>query len=314
MRALVVGGAGFVGKYLIEALVRSGAETHTTGLPGIPFSVKDGVTVHGLDITDPAETERLLQELRPDRVFHLAAQSSVALSWERPRLTTEVNAVGAVNLFEGIRKACPAAKTVVVGSGEEYGKIDYETPVRETEPPRPSNLYALTKLFQERLAALYAEAYGLDFVMTRSFNHFGPHQTEQFVVADFCSQVAAIERGEREPVIRVGNLDAYRDFTDVRDVVRAYLLLAEKGKRGEVYNVGRGVCLRIGDILELILSLSAAKIEVRIDERKFRPIDVPKIRADVTKLKALGWEPQIPVRETIENTLDFYRRREHGEN
>lgn len=312
MRALVIGGAGFVGRYLIDALVRSGYETHATTLAGVPIAAGNGVTAHDLDITDPEAAECLLQALKPDRIFHLAAQSSVRLSWEKPRLTTEVNAVGAVNLFEGIRKACPAARTVVVGSGEEYGKIDYQASVRETQPPQPSNLYALTKLFQERLAQLYSEAYGLNFVMTRSFNHFGPYQTEQFVVADFCSQVAAIERGEREPIIRVGNLDAYRDFTDVRDVVRAYLLLAEKGERGEVYNVGSGTCLRIGDILEIILSLSSKKIEVKIDERKFRPIDVPKIMADVSKLKALGWEPKIPVRETIENTLDFYRNRKHG--
>ncbi len=308
MRALVVGGAGFVGKYLIEALACGGYETHATTLPDVPVSVPCGVSVHSLDITDPDATEQLLSDLKPDKIFHLAAQSSVRLSWEKPRLTAEVNAVGAVNLFEGIRKACPSAKTVVVGSGEEYGRIDYEAPVKETETPQPTNIYALTKLFQERLAKLYAEAYGLDFVMTRSFNHFGPYQTEQYVVADFCSQVAAIESGEREPVICVGNLDACRDFTDVRDVVRAYLLLAEKGERGEVYNVGSGTCLRIGDILGLILSLSSEKIEVRIDGRKFRPIDVPKIRADVTKLKALGWAPQIPVRETIENTLEFYRQ------
>ena len=295
MRALVIGGAGFVGRYLIDALVRSGYETHATTLAGVPIAAGNGVTAHDLDITDPEAAECLLQVLKPDRIFHLAAQSSVRLSWEKPRLTTEVNAVGAVNLFEGIRKACPAARTVVVGSGEEYGKIDYQASVRETQPPQPGNLYALTKLFQERLAQLYSEAYGLNFVMTRSFNHFGPYQTEQ-----------------REPIIRVGNLDAYRDFTDVRDVVRAYLLLAEKGERGEVYNVGSGTCLRIGDILEIILSLSSKKIEVKIDERKFRPIDVPKIMADVSKLKALGWKPKIPVRETIENTLDFYRNRKHG--
>lgn len=312
MRALVVGGAGFVGNYLIEALVRSGYETHATTLSGVPIMAQDGVTAYDLNITDPEKTEDLLKKLRPDLVFHLAAQSSVRLSWEKPHLTTEVNAVGAANLFEGIRKACPRARTLVVGSGEEYGRIDYEAPVRETQVPRPSNLYALTKLFQERLAKLYTEAYGLHFVMTRSFNHFGPRQTKQFVVADFCSQVASIERGEREPVICVGNLDAYRDFTDVRDVVRAYLLLAEKGEKGEVYNVGSGTCLRIGDILELILSLSSEKIEVKVDERKFRPIDVPKICADVSKLKALGFEPRIPLRETIENTLDYYRKNKNA--
>lgn len=307
MRALVVGGAGFVGNYLNEALLKKGFETYTTLLPGLKAEVPEGVRTYFSDITEPEETERLLRELKPDFIFHLAAQSSVRLSWEQPRLTTEVNAVGAVNLFEGIRKACPAAKTLVVGSSEEYGAIGYTEPVRETEPPQPTNLYALTKLFQERLAKLYADAYGLHFVMTRSFNHFGPRQSRQFVVADFCSQVAAIERGEREPVISVGNLDAYRDFTDVRDVVRAYLLLAERGERGEIYNVGSGSCLRIRDILELVLSLSEREIEVKIDEKKFRPIDVPRICADADKLKALGWEPQIPVRETIRDTLDFYR-------
>lgn len=307
MKALVVGGAGFVGKFLIEALVRVGVETHATTLPNVPIFVSDDVVTHYLDITAPDEIEQLLCEIKPDVIYHLAAQSSVRISWEKPRLTAEVNAVGAVNLFEGIRRVCPSARTLIIGSSEEYGKINYDEAVKENAIPQPGNPYALTKFFQERLAKLYADAYGLNFIMTRSFNHFGPYQSEQFVVADFCSQVAAIENGEKEPIIRVGNLDAYRDFTDVRDVVEAYLILSEKGERGEVYNVGSGECLRIRDILELILSLSTKKIKVEIDKQKFRPTDVPRIRADVSKLMELGWKPKIPVRETIKDTLSFYR-------
>lgn len=309
MRALVVGGAGFVGRYLTGALAARGFETHATTLSDVRLPPQEGVAEHVLDITEPQEVRRLLRDLRPDRIFHLAAQSSVRLSWEQPRLTAEVNALGAVNLFEAVKEECPSARVLVVGSGEEYGNADYSVPVRESVPAAPRNVYALTKLFQEQLAGLYAEAYGLSFVATRSFNHFGPYQSTQFVVADFCSQAAAIEKNLREPVIRVGNLAAYRDFTDVRDVVEAYLLLAEKGERGEVYNVGSGKCLSIGEILGIVLSLCARKIEVRVDESKFRPIDVPRICADVTKIKALGWEPKIPVRQTVSDTLDHFRER-----
>lgn len=307
MRALVVGGEGFVGKYLIEALLQRGYETHLTALSA-PEKVSYGAEAHVLDITRPHETETLLGSLKPDVIFHLAAQSSVRLSWKDPRLTAEVNAVGAAELLEGIRSACPSARVLIVGSSEEYGQIDYSSPICEDTRPNPTNPYALTKLFQESLAGIYAKAYGLHVVMTRSFNHIGPGQSTMFAVADFCSQVAAIEAGESPPVIRVGNLSACRDFTDVRDVVRAYLILAERGADGEVYNVGRGHSYKLQDILTLILSMSPMQIDVQVDSAKFRPLDVPDICADISKLRALGWSPRISLEETVSDTLNYFRR------
>ena len=305
MRALIVGGAGFVGQYLAEALRGAGQEVFVTKLGS--ESVSFPATVFDLDLNDPAAIAAVLERSAPDVIYHLAAQSSVKLSWEKPALTAQINAVGAVNLYEGIRTVCPDARCLVVGSSEEYGNIDYTSAVSEETVPRPGNVYALTKYFQEELARVYSAAYGLDFVMTRSFNHIGPRQSRNFVVADFCAQTAEIEAGMREPVIYTGDLEVYRDFTDVRDVVRAYLLLAERGKRGETYNVGSGNSVKIADILKTVLSLSPHKIRVERDPKKFRPSEIPRICADRKKISALGWEPSIPILDTIQDTLTFYR-------
>lgn len=173
---------------------------------------------------------------------------------------------------------------------------------------RPGNIYAATKACQNMIGNIYAKAYDMDIMMVRAFNHIGPTQAPMFVVADFCRQVAEIEKGLREPVMYVGNLSAERDFTDVRDVVRAYALLVQKGKAGETYNVGSGHAVSIQEILDLILSLSGSEIRVEVDSNKLRPVDVPIIEADTGKLKAAtGWEQTIPLRQTIEETLDYWR-------
>lgn len=304
MRALVVGGAGFVGGYLIQALTETGHEVFATKLASesLPLPVKS----YDLDLEDEKAVMEVLEKTSPNVIFHLAAQSSVKLSWKAPALTTRINALGAVHLFEGIRALCPQARTLVIGSSEEYGSA-VGMDVTEETVPRPNNVYALTKYFQEELARLYAKAYGLQFVLTRSFNHIGPRQAANFVVADFCAQVARIEAGKQEAVIRVGNLDARRDFTDVRDVVSAYLLLAEQGRSGEVYNVGSGNCIRIGELLDLVLSYSKREIKVETDPDKFRPAEIPAIRANVEKLQALGWRPKYSVKETVFTTLEYFR-------
>lgn len=305
MRALIVGAAGFVGGYLIEALQTEKYEITATKLKHEKINAE--VKAVDLDLSDFSAVCGLLEETKPNVIFHLAAQSSVKISWDKPQLTANVNIIGAINLFEAVRVHCPDAKVIVIGSSEEYGDIDYNSAVKEAVTPEPKNIYALTKYAQEKLAKIYVDAYGLHFVMTRSFNHIGSGQSAQFVVADFCSQVARIERGEQEPVIKVGNLNSFRDFSDVRDVVRAYILLAKKGVDGEVYNVGNGNSIKISDILETVISLSETKIEVVVDKQKFRPIDVPRIQADISKMRGLGWEPSIPIKQSVSETLDFYR-------
>ena len=309
MKALVVGGGGFVGPYLVRHLKDElGYEVTVTKTEKETLAM-DGAVVKNLDILDKNQISELLNEEKPDYLFHLAAQSSVAYSWKNPTLTVDVNIKGCVNLLEAVKDADEKPRVLLIGSGEEYGHIKKdECPIIEDNVLRPGNIYAATKSCQNMLGKIYSDAYGLDIMMVRAFNHIGPNQTPVFVVADFCKQVADIEKGKQEPVIYVGNLSAKRDFTDVWDVVKAYALLVKGGKRGETYNVGRGHAVAIEDILKEIVSMSDKDIEVKVDEKKLRPVDVPIIEPDIEKIKKeVGWEPVIELRQTLEETLEYWR-------
>lgn len=211
--------------------------------------------------------------------------------------------------MDAIRELFYEPRVLLVGSGEEYGFIrEGETPISEETNLRPGNIYAATKACQNMIGRIYSSAYDMKLIMVRAFNHIGPGQAPMFVVSDFCKQVAEIEAGKREPVMKVGNLAAKRDFTDVRDVVKAYVSLIQTGKAGETYNVGRGKAYAIQEILDLIIANSTAEVKVEIDPNKIRPVDIPIIEADVTKIHEItGWKPQIPLEETIRETLDYWR-------
>lgn len=310
--ALIIGGAGFVGNYLAEYLHDTcGYFVNSTKLEQETLQSPYG-EVYNLDILNQTEIENLIKDIKPDCIFHLAAQSSVALSWKRPQLTVDINVKGTVNLLEALKNVEYKGRVLLIGSGEEYGVIkEEECPITEENLLRPGNIYAATKACQNLLGGIYARAYGLDLMMVRAFNHVGPNQIPQFVVADFCSQVAAIEKGKQTPEIHVGNLSAMRDFTDVRDVVAAYAMIIEKGKTGETYNVGSGKAIAIDEILNRILSFTKEEIKVIIEKEKFRPVDVPIIEADITKLVTdTGWEQKIPLDRTLQETLDYWRSRE----
>ncbi len=238
MKSLIIGGAGFVGAYLVRHLKNDlGQDVVVTKMPREQIKV-DGVDMNSiqvcdLDILQKESIVALFREIRPDYIYHLAAQSSVSVSWKNPALTVDVNVKGGVNILEALRELEDKPRVLFIGSGEEYGHIlPGETPIKEGNVPRPGNIYAATKVCQNMLAKIYADAYGLDVMMVRAFNHIGPNQLPLFVVADFCKQVAEIEAGNREPIMKVGNLSAKRDFTDVRDVVRAYALLMKSGCAG----------------------------------------------------------------------------------
>ena len=309
MKALVIGGGGFVGPYLVRHLTDDLGYKVTVTKTVKETLTMDNATVRNLDILDMEQIRTLLEEEKADYLFHLAAQSSVAYSWKNPTLTVDVNIKGCVNLLEAVKDADEKPRVLLIGSGEEYGHIKKdECPIIEDNVLRPGNIYAATKSCQNMLGKIYSDAYGLDIMMVRAFNHIGPNQTPVFVVADFCKQVADIEKGKQEPVIYVGNLSAKRDFTDVRDVVKAYALLVKGGKRGETYNVGRGHAVAIEDILKEIVSMSDKDIEVKVDEKKLRPVDVPIIEPDIEKIKKeVGWEPVIELRQTLEETLEYWR-------
>ncbi|MDE6905879.1 MAG: GDP-mannose 4,6-dehydratase [Lachnospiraceae bacterium] len=312
MKSLIIGGAGFVGGYLIGHLKDNlGHEVAVTKLETETIPA-EGVEVYDLNIMVKEDIIGLLEEVHPDYIFHLAAQSSVAVCWRNPQLTIDVNIKGAVNVLEALRELDYKPRVLLIGSGEEYGHIlPGELPISENNNIRPGSIYAATKVCQNFFGKIYADAYQLDVMMVRAFNHIGPNQAPLFVVADFCKQVAEIEAGKKDAVIQVGNLSARRDFTDVRDVVRAYGLLMEKGKAGETYNVGSGHAIAIEDILHMILKNSNAQVNVKVDSQKLRPVDVPIIEADISKLsKETGWQPGIPLEQTIRETLDYWRNKQ----
>ena len=309
MKSLIIGGAGFVGGYLIDHLTKNLKwDVHVTKLDTETID-KKYCEVCNLDILNFLELKKLIKEINPDCIFHLAAQSSVSVSWEKPNLTVDVNINGCINLLEAVRSLNINPKILLVGSAEEYGKItDDINIVKESHSINPSNIYAATKACQNMIGKIYSDAYDMDIVMARSFNHFGPKQAPIFVVSDFCKQVAEIEKNLKDPVIRVGNLSVFRDFTDVRDIVRAYSLLIQKGIKGETYNVGSGKAIKIKDILNIILEESGCKINIERDQDRFRPVDVPVIKADISKIvNTTGWSLQIDIRTTVKDTLNYWR-------
>lgn len=309
MRALIIGGAGFVGDYLVDHLINDYKWTVAATKLESERIEKDNIAIYNLDILNKDDILDILNEFRPDYIFHLAAQSSVSLSWKNPSLTIDVNIKGSVNVLDAIRELDYKPRILLIGSGEEYGLIlPEEIPINENAHLKPGNIYAATKACQNMIGKIYADAYQMDIIMVRAFNHIGPKQSPIFVVANFCKQVVEIEKGLKEPVIKVGNLNAKRDFTDVRDVVRAYSSLIQKGISGETYNVGSGNSIAIKDLLKIILSYSSTKIRVETDQDKFRPVDVPVIEANIDKFQHIAeWKPNFSLITTINDTINYWR-------
>ena len=309
MKALIIGAAGFVGGYLADHLRNEcGWSVCVTKMPQETCEIT-GAEVYDLNILEKDSIKELFEKTEPDYIFHLAAQSSVALSWKRPELTVDVNVKGCVNVLEAAKELAKKPRILLIGSSEEYGpSLPEENPVDEEQQLRPGNIYAATKACQGMLGSIYAKAYNMDVMMVRAFNHIGPKQAPLFVVSDFCKQVAEIEKGIKEPVMYVGNLSAKRDFTDVRDIVRAYSALIQKGTAGETYNVGSGSAIAIQELLNEILELSTKEIKVEIDPNKLRPVDVPIVEADVSKLtNDTGWEKKYELESTLKDILEYWR-------
>ena len=309
MKALIIGAAGFVGGYLADHLRKEcGWSVCVTKMPQEVCEI-EGVEVYDLDILEKESVRNLFETTESDYIFHLAAQSSVAVSWKRPELTIDVNVKGCVNVLEAAKELKKKPRILLIGSSEEYGpSLPEENPVAEKQPLHPGNIYAATKACQGMLGSIYAKAYRMDVMMVRAFNHIGPKQAPLFVVSDFCKQVAEIEKGSKEPVMYVGNLSAKRDFTDVRDIVRAYSALIQNGAAGETYNVGSGSAIAIRELLDEILKLSTKEIKVEIDPNKLRPVDVPIVEADVSKLvKETGWERIYSLKDTLKDILEYWR-------
>jgi GDP-4-dehydro-6-deoxy-D-mannose reductase len=316
MRILITGITGFVGSHLTEfALDRNvevvGALRWRSNTEHIDH-LRDRLTLIQSDLRDSSSTRDLVERAAPDYIVHLAAQSFVAASWHTPAETLMTNAISQMNLFEAIRQLGSTARFLVIGSSEEYGLVEPdELPIRETNPLRPLSPYAVSKVTQDLMGFQYFKSYGLDIVRARAFNHSGPRRGADFATSNFAKQITEIEAGLRKPVVEVGDLKPSRDFSDVRDVVRGYWDLLERGTPGEVYNLCSGVDWSIERMLNFLLSRSTVRgIEVRTDRARLRPSDVPILRGSYEKIeRAVGWRPRIPLEQTLGDLLEYWRRR-----
>jgi len=316
LRALITGITGFAGSHLTEYLMQQ-EDTEVCGLSlsgeclddGSPIC--EGVQVFACDIRDGEETALLVRETHPDEIYHLAALAAVGSSWSRPAETLTNNMVAQLNVLEAAVQLEPRPRVLIIGSSDEYGLVKpEELPVGEDNPLRPGSPYAVSKITQDYLGYQYHLSYGLEVVRLRPFNHIGPRQRPGFVVPDFAKQIAEAEAGLREPAMQVGNLSAERDFSDVRDIVRGYYLALQRGKPGEVYNLGSGKAHSIQKILDMLLEMSEVSIQVESDPARMRPSDVPTVVCDASRFRQrTGWEPRIPLRQTLQDVLNYWRVR-----
>lgn len=312
MRALITGISGFAGSHLADFLVEQGGievwGTARSG-PGAAAHLAGRVELCPVDLTEPDAVRALLAHCRPARIYHLAGQAFVPASWDDPWATLEANIRPQLNLLQAMVDLGLEARLLCVSSMEVYGRTaPAASPIDEQAPLTPDTPYGTSKVAQDMLTAQYAHRYGLFAVRARPFNHIGPRQNERFVASDFARQIAEIERGLRPPVMEVGNLDVERDFSDVRDMVRAYYLLLERGAPGEAYNIGRGEPHSVRELLETLLGLASTRIEARTDPKRLRPSDAPLSYADISKIRAAtGWEPTRPFHESLRDVLDDWR-------
>lgn len=302
---------GFAGKHLTQYLVQ---ETHDkyelygthrhSHLTGNPNQIK----LVECDISDAVCLKSLLKSIEPDYIFHFAAYVSVKKSFENPQTVLLTNIIGTANLLESVRKNCNNTKILIPGSTEEYGTVEEkQMPINENVPLNSSNPYGISKVAQELLGKYYFQTYGIKIYLTRTFHYAGPNQPLGFVCADFAKQIVDIEMGKKDD-IKVGNLKAKRDFLDIRDVVRAYVDIMEKGKPGSPYNVCSGESISIEDILKILTNYSKCPVKVIVDKTKFRPIDIPNFVGNNSKLKNdTHWKPKIKMKQTLKDVLDYRR-------
>lgn len=314
MKCFITGITGFAGSFLAEHLIQAGdyevSGTYLTddSLRNLSL-VSNKIQLHKVDLQNYQDLAKIVLSEKPDFIFHLAALTAPGESFENPSEFITNNISIQVNILEAIRAAKISPRTLIVSSAEVYGNVSAsDLPIDEETPLRPVNPYAVSKLTQDFLGLQYFLAYKIPIVRVRPFNHIGPRQSPSFVVASFAKKIVEIEKGKIDPVLKVGNLSAKRDFTDARDTVEGYVQIVEKGQEGEVYNIGSGRSIQIEALLDKLLSFSTSKITVEVDQTLIRPVDVPDLVCDNTKVrKATGWEPKISIDQTLRETLDYWR-------
>jgi len=311
VRALITGIGGFVGRHLLQHLLDEGDDVSGLGRPADCVGLPESVKVHLTDLSDRAAVQRTIGDARPEAIYHLAAQSSTGESLVDPWATLGNNLLGQLNLLEATLQQQPRPRILVIGSSDEYGHLRPEdVPTNEDVPLRPTTPYAVSKVGQDVMGYQYFAQHKLPVIRVRPFNHTGPGHDQRFVIPSFARQLAEMEAGDREPVLRVGNVDVERDFCDARDMVRAYRLALVAGLPGEVYNIGRGQSVRIADVVGELIGLCRLPVTVSVDQALLRPSDVPRQEADTRKFTALtGWQPVIPWHTTLLDTLNYWRER-----
>ena len=315
-RVLITGITGFAGSHLVDYLLTLedveifGMRRWRSRTEHIDH-LTDRVQIVECDLRDQISVNRALAEVKPDKIFHLAAQSFVPTSWSAPEESLHTNIIGTLHMLEGVRQAGIDPWIQVAGSSEEYGLVHPdEVPIKETNPLRPLSPYAVSKVGTDLLAYQYFQSFGMKLVRTRAFNHTGPRRGDVFVCSNFAKQIVEAEKGKREPIIRVGNLEAQRDFTDVRDMVKAYWLSLKHCEPGEVYNISSGTTRKISDVLNMLLSWSKAEIKIEEDPERLRPSDVPILLGDFSKFRqATGWKTEISFEQTLQDILEYWRER-----
>lgn len=311
---LITGGTGFAGSHLVEELLARGYSniyvTNYGSEQTFVHQLLPADRIVGLNLTNLVETSQLIERLKPTWIFHLASIAVASNSFEKAAAVFQNNIALQLNLLEAVKEHSSQSRVLVVGSGMEYGMAHEQGPIKEDAELRPTNPYAVSKVTQDLLGLSYVYSYQLDVVRVRPFNHIGERQTTDFAIPSFAYQIALIERGKQDKIM-VGNLDAVRDFSDVKDVVKAYILLLEKGKTGEVYNVGSGSGVKMVDVLNQMCQLSQTKIIVETEKSRLRPVDVPVAVGDISKMQALGWQPIIPLEETLKRVLNEWRTKEN---
>lgn len=320
-KILITGINGFAGSHLVEYLQKV-PDVEVAGLdlfaPAEDLRERMGQAapaVHCCDLGDAEAVAAIMERENPDAVVHLAARAQVAGAWENAAAIMETNVVCTQTLMQAIHEKAPQARVLLISSSEVYGKVSPdELPLKEQSPLRPNNPYSTSKVAQEFIGLQYQAAFGAPVVIARPFNHIGPRQVGNFVVAALCRQIAEIEAGMRKPVLHVGNTESSRDFTDVRDIVRAYYLILTSGRTGERYNVCSGASHQISEILSILLDLSETEMEIEPVPELMRPSDTPVVTGDSAKLKSLGdWEPGIPLEKSLMDALDYWRKQVNGE-
>jgi GDP-4-dehydro-6-deoxy-D-mannose reductase len=314
MRNLITGVTGFAGGHLAEALLARGEEVvgvaRHPAWPAAWRHLAGAAGLHGCDVGDVAAVEAVLREVRPERVYHLAGYAHVGRSFREADAAWAGNLGATRALYDAVARWGGRPRIVFVGSGQVYGDADVPGQTfDETCPLRPTSPYAASKAAADLVSYQVARAPGLDVVRARPFNHIGPAQAPGFAVADFCRQVAAISLGQALPVLETGNLEPRRDFTDVRDVVRAYVLLAECGRAGEAYNVGSGQTYAMQEVVDRLVAVSGVRVQVRQRADLVRAADTAAMRADAGKLRReTGWAPAFSLDQTLRDTLEYWKR------